>query len=477
MSATPFLNDPQVPFLRNGLWHLYYLWNGDYPNSPGGTAWRHAVSPDLLNWWDQGVAIEKFTTSQGDIWSGTPVVDTYNTAGFGAGAVIALLTMPMTGDEGQSTARWVSTDGGYTFSFDRIVMTNPQAGTDSDSKDFRDPRLLWMTNERYWVMVLGEGNKIGFYRSANLADWTYMSGFMCDTLGLLECPSLFPMVQHDENGTAIGTKWILLCSANGYQTGFTTGAYYWTGSFDGTTFIADNQAGQWLDGGSDFYATAIWGPKATTSTPQITCYAIAWMNNWAYATLVTKAGYYGRMSKVRKLTLKTVSGRARLSNDFYTLTGSSSFAYTVAKKQTLTPLSPVKIPTVSRGSYRIDATLSAASGSWPSEIVVLLQSGAGTPIRLILSPQSGNVNLQRTQSGFTPATTDPAWASDRNAPLTFGQSISFSARINPDGLEIVFNQGALSLTSLVFPTTTAGAASITTSGGGVLRADIKLYRV
>ena len=69
------------PFFR-GKYHYYYLYNRDYPNG-NGTEWRHAVSEDLVHWTDEGTAIPKYTNENGDIWSGSVVIDKHNTAGFG----------------------------------------------------------------------------------------------------------------------------------------------------------------------------------------------------------------------------------------------------------------------------------------------------------------------------------------------------------------------------------------------------------
>ena len=74
-------NDPQKPIFR-GKYHYYYLYNRDYPNG-NGTEWRHAVSEDLVHWTDEGTAIPKYTNENGDIWSGSVVIDKHNTAGFG----------------------------------------------------------------------------------------------------------------------------------------------------------------------------------------------------------------------------------------------------------------------------------------------------------------------------------------------------------------------------------------------------------
>ncbi|OBU00608.1 hypothetical protein VE01_01140 [Pseudogymnoascus verrucosus] len=96
-----WMNDPQRPFFLGEEWHMCYLFNADFneanPNAGGGTEWYHVTSTDLIHWTRRGVAIEKYKPNQngiylGDIETGSAVIDTYNTAGFGLNAVIALVT-------------------------------------------------------------------------------------------------------------------------------------------------------------------------------------------------------------------------------------------------------------------------------------------------------------------------------------------------------------------------------------------------
>lgn len=75
-------NDPQKPIYFDGKYHYFYLYNRDYPKG-NGTEWRHAVSEDLVHWTDEGVAIPKYTNPDGDIWTGSVVVDKENTAASG----------------------------------------------------------------------------------------------------------------------------------------------------------------------------------------------------------------------------------------------------------------------------------------------------------------------------------------------------------------------------------------------------------
>ena len=104
-----------------------------------GTAWRLATSNDLVSFADRGVAVPKDTTPNGDLWSGSAVVDTGNTAGFGAGAVVVIVTMsPDDGTDHQAQFLYYSTDGGRTFTNYGTDPVLPNPGV----ADFRDPKVI-----------------------------------------------------------------------------------------------------------------------------------------------------------------------------------------------------------------------------------------------------------------------------------------------------------------------------------------------
>ncbi|MEV4687312.1 glycoside hydrolase family 32 protein [Microbacterium sp. LWH3-1.2] len=299
-----WMNDPQKPFLLDGVWHYYYLYNADYPDG-NGTAWYHATSTDLVHWSDEGVAIDKYTNGLGDIWTGTAVVDEKGTAGFGEGAVIALVTQQVDGVQRQSL--FVSRDGGYHFdSFEgNPVMDNPGVA------DWRDPRVFWDEAAGHWVMALAEHDRIGFYTSPNLRDWTYASDFATSDLGVLECPDLFPMAV---DGDPDDVRWVLVAGANGAAEGMTTGTAYWVGDWDGERFTADGTGHQWMDHGPDYYAAVTWDDPRLDETDRLASrYGIGWMNNWAYAGgLPGEEWQGGSDSLVRQITLRDDGGRATL---------------------------------------------------------------------------------------------------------------------------------------------------------------------
>ncbi|WP_141430792.1 glycoside hydrolase family 32 protein [Bacillus sp. 03113] len=298
-------NDPQRPIFFEGKYHYYYLYNRDYPNG-NGTEWRHATSKDLVHWKDEGIAIPKYTNKNGDPWSGSFVVDENNTAGFGKGALVAIVTQPSADGGKQEQNLWYSTDKGKTFtSFsDHPVMPNP--GT----KDFRDPKIIWDQQAGKWVMTLAEGMKIGFYESNNLKDWNYTSSFLTENIGIVECPDLYIMRAND--GTF---KWVLGASANGKSIGKPNTYAYWTGSFDGKAFSPDHNEPQWLDYGFDWYG-AVTFEEGEGSDPYNHRYALAWMNNWDYPhnTPTLKEDFNGLDSIVRQIKL------VQADNGTYTLT-------------------------------------------------------------------------------------------------------------------------------------------------------------
>ncbi|MDX3228436.1 glycoside hydrolase family 32 protein [Streptomyces sp. ME19-01-6] len=296
-----WMNDPQRPIWIDGEYHYYYLYNPDYltGGTTAGTTWRLATSTDLVSFTDRGVAVPKDTTPNGDVWSGSAVVDTDNTAGFGAGAVIALVTMsPDDNANTQAQYLYYSTDGGRTFTPHGTapVLANPGV------RDFRDPKVIRDEERGRWVMALAENNKVGFYHSTDLTSWTYVGGFIKDGIGVLECPDLFRITAEDGTG-----KWVLGVSANGKGSGLPSTYAYWTGAFDGTTFTADASDPQWLDHGWDWYAAVTFEKRTANGTlDESARYAIGWLNHWDYANTTPTIdcdGFNGTDSIVREITL------------------------------------------------------------------------------------------------------------------------------------------------------------------------------
>jgi len=440
--AGGWINDPQRPLKIGDTWTLWALYNPTYPD--GGTNWRRWTSKDLVTWQDQGIAIPRNTTRFGDVWSGSTVIDTDNTAGFGAGSLVTLVTMPAPGS-GQSCALWYSRDEGASFTFHDIVLPNP------GQRDFRDPTVFWHAPTRRWVMTLSEAGRIGIYTSPNLKRWTFASAFVSDLVGrIMECSHLFKLHLYDADGRTSGDKWILLLGGNGTKRGFTVGTYYWVGNFDGTTFAPDSPQGQWLDGGADFYAAVVWTDPAAAD-PLASAYAIAWMSNWDYVNKIPATrNYRGQLSIVRQLRLQLASDMPRLFSTPLSAQNAISNQPVFGQDQTIADSSAYNWPTGARAiACRIDLTLTRIGETWPEKVSLSVRKGEGYSTQVILSMRENMVTLKRDASG--PDAPDVgAWQRDRNVACDFSTGIgTISVFIDSGSIELFLNNGAATMSALI----------------------------
>ena len=474
-TATGRINDPQRPLWINGCWNMWILWNKDFPDGHG-TVWLRFTSKDLVHWAEAGTSIPKNTTPYGDVWTGSSVVDKANTAGFGRDIVVALMTMPCKPMGGQGTGRWYSHDGGASFQFDSVVMTNPRA-EDSNLRDkvFRDPNVLWHEPSQSWVMCLAEPGQIGFYRSSDLKSWKTSGSLKNAELGTLECPNLFPLHLHSPDEKIVGEKWVLLCGANGTASGFTTGTHYWVGAFDGHNFQPDEGAGRWLDGGPDFYAaTAFSGDSAD---PLNHTFAIAWMNNWNYADAVQQKGYIGQLSLVRELRLQLVDEKPILQNRPVDAVRSLFSAAILGKQQIVADGHDYAWPNgAAQTCCRIDLTMSPVGGSWPEAISIFVRGGAGYSTQLGFKPGLGNAFLDRERCGPIPKEGD-AWRARRSVACDYNKSVSVSIFLDVGSIEVFLNNGESTMSALLTAPLDATALRLTATGGQVRISNVNIKHI
>ncbi|MDN4865696.1 GH32 C-terminal domain-containing protein [Priestia megaterium] len=163
-----WMNDPNGMIYYKGEYHLFYQYN-PYGTTWGNLHWGHAVSKDLVHWKQLPIALSP--DENGDIFSGSAVIDWHNTAGFGKEAMIAVFTH--SGSKGQVQSIAYSNDKGRTWKKYKgnPVMPNPPG------PDWRDPKVFWHDETHQWVMSLAAKNKIMFYTSPDLKNWKYASEF------------------------------------------------------------------------------------------------------------------------------------------------------------------------------------------------------------------------------------------------------------------------------------------------------------
>ncbi len=299
-----WMNDPNGLIYYKGKYHLFFQHN-PLENVWGNMSWGHAASEDLINWKELPVAIT--CDDSYAIFSGSAVVDYFNTTGFGTldnPAMVAIYTAHKHDDSHQAQALAYSLDEGLTwFKYEG----NPVLDLQLDH--FRDPKVTWDRTTESWLMtvVLPKERKVSFYSSKDLKKWAHLSDFgpVGAVDGDWECPDLFPLFVDGDESKA---KWVLLISINpGGLTGG-SGTQYFIGDWNGKEFTADEVKTRWLDYGRDNYAGVTFN-----DAPNQRRIFIGWMNNWEYAHNFPTEPWRGAMTLPRELSLISKDGKYSLA--------------------------------------------------------------------------------------------------------------------------------------------------------------------
>ncbi len=418
--AKNWMNDPNGMVYADGVYHLFYQYN-PMANVWGNMSWGHATSIDLIHWEEKPVALTR--DELGDIFSGSAVIDKDNTAGFGAGAMVALYTSAGLAQQ-QSMA--YSTDGGASFT---RYAGNPVIRNDDDN--LRDPKVFWHAGSGKWIMSLAKGwaRGIEFYGSQDLKNWNHLSTFVTPLSGRpelqWECPDL---VQMDYKG---GKKWVLIVSVNPGGPILGSGTLYFPGEFDGTTFTADEREYPlWLDYGMDNYAGVTWSNTGSRLV------MLGWMNNWSYAGDVPCNPWRSAMTLPRELKLVEYDGK------------------------------PLLCSTVVKEIEGIAGDWKEVSGTWdaPHACQVRVKLGLGQNSTLTFSNGKDEklvVEVYASERRLAVRRNASTGRADFNgtfsipsmqAPLCVtGEEVTLDFFIDQSSVEIFTAEGTLSMTNLVFP--------------------------
>lgn len=288
-----WMNDPNGLVHHDGEYHLFFQYN-PYGNRWGHMSWGHAVSLDLVHWEHLPVALHEEDGVM--IFSGSAVVDRNNSSGFGTGGeppLVAIYTAHREGRQAQHLA--YSGDRGRTW---QKFAGNPVL--DPGMADFRDPKVFWYEPDGRWIMVVALPTQhiVQIYGSPDLKAWSLLSEFgpAGTTEGIWECLDLFPLRVDGDSGDM---KWVLEVDLGDDGTARGSSAQYFVGTFDGTSFTAeDPDSVRWVDYGADFYAAVSWNDM-----PDERRVWLGWMNNWRYAEEIPTEPWKGSQSVPRTLEL------------------------------------------------------------------------------------------------------------------------------------------------------------------------------
>lgn len=300
-----WMNDANGLTYKDGEYHLYFQYN-PYGSKWGNMHWGHSVSRDLVHWDHLDPAIAR--DPMGHIFSGSTIVDTRNSAGFGKNAIIAYYTSHSmrNGKQVQVQCMAYSKDNGRTFI---KYKGNPVVTPFDGLENFRDPKIFWYEPTKLWYMIVSADKNMRFYQSKNLKKWTYVSqwgeGFGAQP-NQFECPDFFPLAV---DGDPANKKYVMIVNVNpGFVFGGSATEYF-VGEFDGKEFKCDSKPTtvKWLDWGKDHYATV------TFSNLGDRIVAVPWMSNWQYANVTPIHQYRGANALPRELKLFSNHGETYVS--------------------------------------------------------------------------------------------------------------------------------------------------------------------
>lgn len=433
-----WMNDPNGMVYYKGEYHLFYQY---YPDSTvwGPMHWGHAVSTDLVRW--QHLPIALYPDSSGLIFSGSVVVDKNNTSGLQKGMeqpLVALFTYHDLKKEKAGKEMDFQYQG-MAYSLDKGRTWTKYAGNpvikNNGVKDFRDPKVIWHDASKHWVMVLAVADRIDFYRSENLKDWTFTSSFGKDEGshgGVWECPDLIEM---PVEGTR-SKKWVLIVSiGNGGPNGGSATQYF-TGDFDGKTFVNSNskETIQWLDHGPDNYAGVTW---SNTGNQKL---FIGWMSNWNYAQVVPTKSWRSAMTIPRTLSLKKAAGGYRLY---------SRPVKVLASLRQPGMMNSLFKPNHTNGLNEVilsfDLTRSAAT-----DFGIGFSNDKNEILKVGFNKKDNHFYIDRSQAGDRSFST--AFTGRSTAPrLHTGNIVKLHIFIDHSSVEVFADDGSVILTALFFP--------------------------
>jgi beta-fructofuranosidase/levanase len=218
---------------------------------------------------------------------------------------------------------------------------------------------------------------------------------------------------------------------------------------------ASTQKANWVDYGPDFYAAVPYN-----GLPEDERIDVAWMNNWQYGALIPTSAWRSAMSIPRKLSLKTIGGKATLvQQPAVDLAQSRQISRSWGKL-------PDGNTTLGFSGKALDMTLSfsdrspAASRSPQFGIIVRASTDFSQQTRIGYDFTTKQVVVDRSKSGNVDF--EATFASAFYAPLAAGKDGKVRLRILVDwsSVEVFGGDGEVTLTAQIFPSDDAVNAQL-----------------
>jgi fructan beta-fructosidase len=437
--ARMWMNDPNGMVYLNGTYHLFFQY---YPEGMtwGPMHWGHATSKDLVRWQEQPIAL--YPDQLGYIFSGSAVVDENNTAGFGKNALVAIFTHHNPEEEKKKTGKHeyqslaYSLDEGKTWTkyAGNPVLKNPGI------PDFRDPKVSWNAQVKKWIMTLATKDRITFYSSPNLKDWTRESEFgekVGAHGGVWECPDLFPLTLDKK------TYWVLLVNLNPGGPNGGSATQYFVGQFDGKTFTPQTTTTKWADYGPDEYAGVTYAGTGSRRLFQ------GWMSNWEYAQQVPTSPWRSAMTLPRELALRQVGKEIYLTSAPVKEVGSMVVSPRIRPLTNLNLKGEVDLMKQLNVQWRPQSRLELRARQL-QDMALVLSNAQGEELVIGFDKKANQYYIDRTKAG--PSGFNPKFAARHVAPrLATSAGADLTLLFDAASVELFADGGLTTMTEIFFP--------------------------
>lgn len=478
-----WMNDPNGMVYYEGMYHLFYQ-HTPHDTRPDFARmhWGHAVSKDLVHWEELPLAI--LPGEDGAIFSGSVVVDKNNTTGFfnevGSGLVAVYTNNDNKAQLGKPQVQSIafSRDKGRTW---KKYEGNPVLFPKT-TLDFRDPKVFWHDESSRWIMVLAVRDRVEFYTSPDLKEWSFASEFGFDIRGIhrgiFECPDLF---QIRVDGDPDSMKWILMLSV-GDRNGVNphdpeppaggSGVMYFIGDFDGKAFTPDEPLEsadtiKWADYGSDFYAGVTWNDIPNEDGRKIW---VGWMNNWRYAETLPTVKWRGNITIPRELKLRNYPEGLRLI------------------QTPINELSQLRKPILSLQDLTVKPGMNVLSDVSAAKAEIIAEFEIGTAVEFGVKVRmssieetvigynipNGELFVDRTKSSAIDFHSD--FTAKHKAPMKPEHEwIQLSICVDWSSVEVFGNHGSTIISDMIFPDLESKGLELYTIGGELRVVSLQIY--
>lgn len=459
-----WMNDPNGMVYYEGEYHLFYQY---YPDSTvwGPMHWGHAISKDLIHW--EHLPIALYPDSLGLIFSGSAVIDWNNTTGFGSKEnppMVAIFTYHNM--EGEKTGRNDFQTQGIAYSLDKGRTWTKYSGNpvlpNPGIRDFRDPKVSWNKEMNKWIMVFAAHDRVKFYSSSNLKEWTHASDFGMELgahSGVWECPDLYPIKVEGSDET----KWILMVSINPGGPNGGSATQYFVGNFDGRSFIPEIEGTNWVDWGRDNYAGVTWSDIPASDGRRL---FLGWMSNWDYANVVPTTIWRSTMTFPREIKLKKVDGKFLLTSipvKELELIREPNTSSTI-QSETISGEKEIDLNGVNLSQCEIIIDL-AFEKEVPESFGLVLENSLNETVKIGYSKSESKFFIDRTNGGkydFSDKFTGTAWA-----PYAIKNQVQLHLLVDAASVELFVDEGDLVMTELLFPTEKFNKLSVFAENGKI----------